>query len=81
MQTKNSAASEIRKLSPDIQKRIIEKIASLEDNPRPNGCVKLKSNLDLYRARVGKFRIIYHIDDPCATVTITRVSHRRDAYT
>jgi mRNA interferase RelE/StbE len=33
-----------------------------------------------YSARRGDYRVIYVIDEPSTTVTVTRISHRRDAY-
>lgn len=33
-----------------------------------------------YRVRVGKYRIIYEVDDAGANVVITRIRHRREVY-
>jgi mRNA interferase RelE/StbE len=80
VKSKGSAASELRKLSRDIKERVIKKIASLEENPRQHGSEKLKGDSDLYRVRVGDYRIVYNIDDACATIIITRIAHRREVY-
>ena len=75
-----SAAKEIRKLTPSVLQRIIPRIKALGDNPRPDGCKKLKGNNKLYRIRVGDYRILYGIEDDIQIVEVTAVRHRREAY-
>lgn len=58
---------------------IKQKMLSLSSNPRPFGCKKL-TNEEGYRIRVGKFRILYRINDPSKEVIIYRVKHRKEAY-
>lgn len=59
---------------------VVSKIESLSHNPRPQGCKKLKDHKDLWRIRVGDWRVLYLINDTAALVTITRVAHRREVY-
>lgn len=56
-----------------------EKIKSLAEQPRQRQTEKLKG-ADGYRLRVGKYRILYGIDDLSKTVTVHRVLHRKEAY-
>jgi mRNA interferase RelE/StbE len=42
--------------------------------------VKLSGYKDLWRIRVGDYRVVYIIDDENKMVSITRVAHRRDVY-
>jgi mRNA interferase RelE/StbE len=60
--------------------RVDRKILSLEENPRPSGCKKLRGYKDLWRIRIGDWRVVYVIDDVKFRITITRVAHRREAY-
>ena len=60
-------------------KRLIERIDSLADNPRPQGCDKL-SGQERYRIRQGNYRIIYSIQDTELTVWVVKVGHRREVY-
>ena len=53
---------------------------SLGENPRPAGCKKLKGYRDLWRIRVGDWRILYLIDDGAKLVGVTRIAHRREVY-
>ena len=80
VELKQSARKELERLPNAIIARIIVKLESLEENPRPAGCKKLKGGDDEYRIRVGEYRIVYVIDDRKVIVTITRIRHRRDVY-
>ncbi|MBL7718682.1 MAG: type II toxin-antitoxin system RelE/ParE family toxin [Flavipsychrobacter sp.] len=61
--------------------RIASEIDSLSDNPRPDGCKKLKGGqTDLWRIRVGNYRVVYRIDDTIYIVNVQRVGHRKDIY-
>ena len=62
----------------DLQ-RIMERIASLADNPRPPGSEKL-SGQEKYRVRQGDYRIIYAIEENRLIVQIVKVGHRREVY-
>ena len=35
---------------------------------------------DVYRVRIGDYRVLYAVDDLAQTVTVVRVKHRREAY-
>jgi len=76
----NSAAKEFRGLSKQLQQRIRLAIDGLQENPRPDGVKKLSGHNDLYRIRVGQYRVVYEIDDEVRVLTVTRVRHRRDVY-
>ena len=75
-----SADRDLGKLSAPIRKRIILKIASLADDPRPSGAEKLKGFRSVWRVRVGDYRIIYEIEDDILYVYVVRIGHRRDVY-
>jgi len=80
IQFKSSAAKEFRKLPPTIQQRMKTPINALKTDPRPSGAIKLKGSDQLYRIRVGDYRIVYSVDDVIKIVLITRIRHRRDVY-
>jgi mRNA interferase RelE/StbE len=62
----------------DLQ-RILERIMTLADNPRPPGCEKLTGQ-EKYRLGQGPYRVVYSIQDDELTVWIVKVSHRKDVY-
>lgn len=75
-----SAKKQFKKLSLDIQKRVVVKINELAIEPRPNRAKKLQGNDSLYRIRVGDYRIVYEIKDNILLVTVIRVKHRSEVY-
>ena len=77
---KQSAQKELDALDDTLFARIDRKILALADNPRPAGCKKLKGYKDQWRIRIGDYRVIYVIDNPSKTVTVTHVAHRREVY-
>ena len=79
IEIKKSAAKEIEKLPVSILKKVMQKITSLSENPRPNGCKKLTAD-EKYRIRVGEYRILYSIEDAVLIVFVVKVSHRKDVY-
>ena len=76
---KKSVAKDLRAFPNRDVKRILEKIRSLADDPRPTGCEKL-SGLERYRVRQGVYRIIYEIEDRILTGVVVKVGHRSDVY-
>lgn len=78
---KASAEKDIRRLSHDVRERVASAILSLREDPRPPGVRKLKGKGDEgWRIRVGKYRVVYQVDDNLRQVTVYRVRHRRDVY-
>ena len=75
-----AAAREIRKLDPQIRRRILGGVADLEHDPRPHGCRKLAGYDNAWRIRVGDYRVLYEVTDEQVLVTVVRVAHRRAVY-
>jgi len=75
-----SARRELERLQAQVARRIIAQIETLASNPRPPGCVKLQGADNLWRIRIGEYRVIYSIDDGGRVVDISAVRHRSDAY-
>lgn len=40
----------------------------------------LKGYKDMWRIRVGDWRVVYIIDDAVRLVSVTRIAHRREVY-
>jgi mRNA interferase RelE/StbE len=76
---KRSVAKDLRELPKADVKRILQRIRSLADDPRPPGCENL-SGQERYRIRQGAYRIVYEIDDHVLIVLVVKVGHRRDVY-
>jgi mRNA interferase RelE/StbE len=69
-----------KRLSADVQDRIISEINSLAEEPRPAGAVKLTGSENLYRVRVGDYRVIYAVEDDFLLVLVVEIGHRREIY-
>jgi mRNA interferase RelE/StbE len=63
-----------------MKNRIVTAALALGDNPRPPGCLKVKTEEKLWRIRLGDWRIGYEIDDAAREVTIMTIGHRREFY-
>jgi mRNA interferase RelE/StbE len=75
-----AAKRQIKKLPYDIQQKVVAKLEELAFEPRPDGVKKLEGSDNLYRVRLGKYRIIYEIQDGLLLVTVVKVKHRSDVY-
>ncbi|HHE70777.1 MAG TPA: type II toxin-antitoxin system RelE/ParE family toxin [Chloroflexi bacterium] len=80
MRFAHSAAREFRSLPTKLKFRVGATVDSLRENPRPPGVRKLVGHERLYRIRVGRYRVVYEIDDKGQQVLITRIRHRREVY-
>jgi mRNA interferase RelE/StbE len=78
---KKSAAKELEELPNKITALITTAILQLAHNPRPQGYKKLKGKiLELWRIRIGNYRVIYTIDDGIKIIDVQKVGHRKDIY-
>ena len=77
---KPSAAKELERLATELASRIETKIVALASDPRPAGVKKLQGERDLWRIRIGDYRVVYSIDDRARSVDVVRVRHRSKAY-
>ena len=75
-----SAEKDLERLPAQIVLRVQHAIRELAANPRPPGYKKLKGYENTYRLRVGKYRVLYEVDDKTVTVLIVRIRNRKDAY-
>ena len=69
-----------RRLPKPLLQRIREKIWDLATDPRPPGCKKLAGHDNLYRVRVGDWRISYAVEDDRMIVLVIEVAPRGGAY-
>ena len=77
---KPSAERELSDLPRAIGRRVLDRLADLQDTPRPVGAVKLSGTKHTHRVRIGNYRIVYEVNDQERTVFVTIIAHRRDVY-
>ena len=75
-----SARKELEKIPADVADRIFLKIEKLAATPRPVGVIKLHGQKNLWRMRVGDYRVVYSIDDFSKMIDVSVIRHRRDVY-
>jgi len=74
-----AAARALRNLERSTQRRIMAKLETLQDNPRPQSAVKLAGH-EAYRIRIGDYRVIYAIADERLVVLVVDIGHRCEIY-
>ena len=77
---KPSAAKSVRKLDRDTQRRVLRVLEVLAQEPRPAGVLKMAGDDNLWRVRLGDYRVVYEIHDRQLIVVVVRVVHRKDVY-
>jgi mRNA interferase RelE/StbE len=75
-----SAERELRGLPAGVRERAKRSIEALASAPRPRGLKKLQGSSDLWRLRIGDYRVVYRIDDRNSLVDIVHIRDRKDAY-
>ena len=78
------AKKNLKKIPSAEVGKIKQKINTLSDNPRNRQDVKRlvtnKNNGQLYRLRVGRYRVIYEIKEDIIVVLVMKIAHRKDVY-
>jgi len=68
-----AAQKQLISLPRQAQVEIARAIDCLANAPRPSGCKKLRGT-DLWRLRLGRYRVVYVIDDEASLVTVIKVA-------
>ena len=77
---KKSAEKDLDRINSVYYDSVKRHIKELAENPRPFGSVKLSGSENIYRIRVGIYRIIYSIKDNILVVEIIKIDHRSSVY-
>nr|CBH39060.1 conserved hypothetical protein, plasmid stabilisation system protein family [uncultured archaeon]CBH39369.1 conserved hypothetical protein [uncultured archaeon] len=70
----------LSKLEKDDKERVFKRIKELGEDPFPLNVKKLKYERDVYRIRVGDFRVLYNVIREDEAVLIFRVDKRSRVY-
>jgi len=76
----SSAERDLKRLDRQVKNRIVSAILELASDPRPHGCLKVKSEEGVWRIRVGDWRVGYVIDDSTKEIAIVKIAHRGEFY-
>ena len=77
---KPTAEKTLDKVPFPTRRRIVDAMERLRSDPRPAGVVKLAGDENLWRIRIGNYRVVYEIHDHRLVVLVLRVAHRKDVY-
>ncbi len=77
---KPSVEKDLRPLPKSMVVRIMKRIGALSDDPFPDQSIKLAGTEQLYRIRIGDYRVIYGVDKAAKQVIVHYVRHRREVY-
>ena len=75
-----AARRQIKKLPREVQAKVLSRLTCLAEDPRPAGAEALQGYQELYRLRVGQYRVLYEIHDGVLVVVVVRVGHRKEVY-
>ena len=80
IEIRRSALKEMRRLPISVRGRVESEINNLVEEPFPTGVKKLIGGKDIYRIRIGDYRIVYNADFENRLIMVERIRHRREAY-
>jgi len=75
-----TAERQLRKLPRAEQVRVIRTVQALSVDPRPPGSRQLSGHDDVFRVRVGRYRVLYSIEDRRLVIIVLKVGDRKDVY-
>ena len=75
-----SAEKQLKKLPREDQKRVAAAIMALGETPYSRGVRKLSGYDDVFRIRVGNYRILFSVSEAELIVIVLKIGHRRDVY-
>ena len=77
---KRAASKALRRLPKNLLARVHQAIDALAYEPRPQHCIRMKSNEELYRIKVGDWRVIYAVMDDVLIVLVVDIGSRQGIY-
>jgi mRNA interferase RelE/StbE len=77
---RKSTKKDLRRIPEADVREIVLAVEDLAGNPFPIGFTKMIGTKNVYRIRVGNYRVIYEIYGVELVVEVIRVGHRKDVY-
>ncbi len=75
-----SARKALRKLPRNLVARLLDAVEALPGNPLPAGAEPLRGFSNVYRVRIGDYRIVYALDVQTRRILVTHIGHRKHVY-
>jgi mRNA interferase RelE/StbE len=80
LEISRTAERQLKKLPRDDQKRVVKAILQLADEPFPKGCRKLSGYEDVFRVRVGHYRVLYSAGGKKLILIVVKAGDRKGVY-
>ena len=75
-----TAEQQLRKLTSPDRGKVVRALEGLGNDPYPPGSRKLSGYTDVFRIRVGVYRVLYSVEGRRLIVIILKIGHRKDVY-
>ncbi len=75
-----SAEKQLKRLPTEDRRRLARAMLALAEEPHPPGCRKLTGYDDVFRIRVGVYRVIYSVSGRTLVIIVLKIGHRKDVY-
>jgi len=75
-----SAFKKLQSIPTKEVKKIYMQINHLMTEPIPKQSVKIKGEQNIYRLRIGNYRIVYEVKKLCLSVLVLIIDHRKNVY-
>ena len=80
IQYRPAAIRDMKKLEKKDMVKIQLHIERLANNPYPHGSLKMSGEDQLWRIRVGDYRVVYRVHEDVLVVLVVAIGHRREVY-
>lgn len=80
LEISRTAERQLRKLPSADRERVARAMLALGDEPFPVGSRKLTGYEDVFRIRVGVYRVLYSVEGRRLVIIILKIGHRKDVY-
>ena len=80
IQVSRTAERALSELAVDGRERVVRAIQALAQTPFPAGCRKLTGYDDVFRIRVGPYRVLYSVNAGALIVIVLKAGHRKNVY-
>ena len=74
------ARKDLDRLPSKLGLKLQSEIAKLAINSFPPNYKKLQGEDNIYRIRVGDYRIVYEIEKITQQIVVAKIKHRKDVY-
>ena len=71
---------DLKKLPKEIRERLDKVIGMIQNDPFAVSAKKLVGHVQLYRYRLGDYRLVYYLDTEKNKILFLLIAHRKEVY-